>query len=504
MAEAVGLIASILTIAETGFKVSKSLIRIADDLAQAGSQLKAIGAEVRALSFVLHELRRRLQRLPEGSQKAVNTAAEVVALARSDIDDIEGLLQSLQTDEERSLRWTKKLKWAFWKKSKVNLRRASLDSIKLTLTMLMHTLDFVENGEISGHLREEIHELVSNSKTTFKTLVRANETDRRMMRFSESVETLESSGSVPTLENGVYEGVEGDVEIGTVSNSLALFSTTSEEYVKSEQPYASQDESEVDFDSTQDMSEHDFIYIAEHLRVRQTIVRFASMVLRPGFTAAELHADSTLPNLPPYPATRDQSAPTASISFSFDMADNEGTNINFRIPNSPNVADVHAEVKRIADYALGHPDKDCVADGQYFLLYESPTDDLYVLHDYRWQKLYESCEEKGLHLRLQLNLSDEYLEELFFYRADKFNRMQLKRPGNYSKREMAICRHVDSYTPDPNSGMLTIRETLESASEVVRRCWERTGMTQAQRLALRNLAAGKDPSEKPQIRFLEP
>lgn len=147
MAEIVGLVASIVTLAETGFKISKTISHIATEFGTAGAQIKAIGTDTRAVSLILREIPKRLKRARSVASEVQQVAADIVALCKSDIDDIEGFLRSLQPMQASEVSIKQKTKWLFTK-SKVSLRRASLDSLKLTLSLFVHTLEFIESGEV--------------------------------------------------------------------------------------------------------------------------------------------------------------------------------------------------------------------------------------------------------------------------------------------------------------------------------------------------------------------
>lgn len=66
--------------------------------------------------------------------------SEVVALCRTDIEEIKVALLPMAVRDERDMDLKQKAKWLF-AKSKISTRRASLDSLKLTLDpFLAHPL----------------------------------------------------------------------------------------------------------------------------------------------------------------------------------------------------------------------------------------------------------------------------------------------------------------------------------------------------------------------------
>ncbi|KAI9708527.1 MAG: hypothetical protein M1820_003989 [Bogoriella megaspora] len=477
MAEVVGLVASILTLAETGFKISRSLLRIADDFGYAGSQLKAIGVEVRALSFVLQELRRRLQRLPVGSQEAVNVAVEVVALAKTDVNGIEDLLESLRPYGGQTLSLKMKFKWTFWKKSKFNLKRASLESLKLTLTMLMHTLDCIESGEVNEYVQEEVNALVDTSKDTFKTLVQANFTDLKHERNSDSSETLLDALPRRLLEYSTIPNVDDEVVLSLSTSPSALAPSQSRVFSKARRSSSAQSDSETEWNAMREMTEDDFLSIAEHLRVQRCVVRFASDVMQPSSIylrpqAQNEQAGTQLPN--------QTSANAKSITFCFDEYQDFSHNLRFYIPATTSFQDVHNTVLQYSSCIVNPNERKCITDRQYLLLNE----DNYIIDGSQWPEFVNL--DEGRSIKIRLHLTNEYIEELFFYHATDMNKVSFKWVGVHRERLVMIARNIDETAPWPDDNAATVEEKLMKASETVEKRFRETGITKKQRTALHN------------------
>lgn len=150
MAELVGLIASIITLAETGFQIARAVSRIADEFGQAKTRIKSIATDTRTISFILRELQKRLERMRAEQDVIKETyvlTTEIITLCKTDIEGIEDLLKGLESKSKSYVSVKEKTKWLFTK-SKISLRQSSLDSLKLTLSLLMHTLDFMECSKI--------------------------------------------------------------------------------------------------------------------------------------------------------------------------------------------------------------------------------------------------------------------------------------------------------------------------------------------------------------------
>ncbi len=148
MIEPVSLVATIGTIAATGFKVARDISDIVDELGTAGAQVKAVGIDTRAVALILHELKKRLDKAQHTiTTEVADVAREIAALCKTDIDDIKQCLSPLMVQGGEDLDLKRKAKWLF-AKSKIATKRASLDSLKLTLNLYLHTLDFMESNTV--------------------------------------------------------------------------------------------------------------------------------------------------------------------------------------------------------------------------------------------------------------------------------------------------------------------------------------------------------------------
>lgn len=148
MAEIVGLVTGIGTIVATAFTIAKTVSTVANDLGTAGSQIKAIATDTKAIAFVLRDLKRRViknSRRFDGEAKSV--LKETVALCTSEIENMRThLLPLFQSTEGRKMEFRQRARWLF-AKSKVSTTKASLDSMKVTLGLLLHTIEYIE-GDI--------------------------------------------------------------------------------------------------------------------------------------------------------------------------------------------------------------------------------------------------------------------------------------------------------------------------------------------------------------------
>jgi len=146
MAELVGLVSAITAIAATGFKISRTISTIAEEFGTVGPQLKAIATNTQAVAWILDELKVRLLNT-NGivSKDAVEVVQKIVAQCQLEIDDINKCVAPISCDgKEFSPR--QRLKWLL-AKPKLTTKMAALDSLKLTLSMYICAIRFMDGND---------------------------------------------------------------------------------------------------------------------------------------------------------------------------------------------------------------------------------------------------------------------------------------------------------------------------------------------------------------------
>lgn len=148
-----GLVSSIATLAAAGFHVARKVSTIADDLGTAGAQIKSIAIDTKAVAIILRDIEAKLlsgkdstRRLNEDTRDVL---AEVVELCRHEIDDLNRNLAPLKDDDRRgdTAYLRQKAKWLF-DKPKIAAKQASLDSLKLTLSLLLHNVQLFDGERL--------------------------------------------------------------------------------------------------------------------------------------------------------------------------------------------------------------------------------------------------------------------------------------------------------------------------------------------------------------------
>jgi hypothetical protein len=147
MAE-LGAIASIVGITAAGAKVSISLYDFASSVGDAGTQVWIIAIEISVFCSVLGLLKNTLAKAKSCrySMSAIETAQEVLERCHGVFEDIDKIVSSLKNKNasaEPTVDFVARFKWTF-KKSKVKLLRSTLESLKITLHIMLTTLDTVQ------------------------------------------------------------------------------------------------------------------------------------------------------------------------------------------------------------------------------------------------------------------------------------------------------------------------------------------------------------------------
>jgi predicted glycosyl hydrolase (DUF1957 family) len=149
MAEAVGAIASIVGIAGAGAKLSIVLFEFASSVGSAGVEARQIGTEISLFCSVLKQLQSTLTkaRSYRYSISAIETTQEILDRCQDVFKEIEEIIESLRKRRgktaEASVDLVARVKWTF-KRSHVQMLRTTLESCKITLHIMLTTLEFAQ------------------------------------------------------------------------------------------------------------------------------------------------------------------------------------------------------------------------------------------------------------------------------------------------------------------------------------------------------------------------
>ena len=146
--EAVGAVASIIGIVGAGAKLSITLFDFASTIGSAGAEVRAIGTEISLFCSVLKQLERTLTKANNKrySISAIEATQEILDTTTGVLGEIEDIINGIQKHKgqstEPTIDLTAKIKWTLRKRSKIQRHRAMLESCKITLHIMLTTLDF--------------------------------------------------------------------------------------------------------------------------------------------------------------------------------------------------------------------------------------------------------------------------------------------------------------------------------------------------------------------------
>ncbi|KAI9660614.1 MAG: hypothetical protein M1821_009966 [Bathelium mastoideum] len=411
MAEVVGLIASIVALAETGFKIARGISRITEEFGQAGAEIKSIGTDTRAIAFILHELQRRLERLQAKQQVEDETrevVTAIVALCKTDIDSIGEFLRGLQSEGTSQIGVSQKTKWLF-SKSKISLRQSSLNSLKLTLSLLMHTLDSVECGKIDDYIKEEVGRLVSESKETKVVLIKAEQDDRNIEDHFQRT-GLDSLDAHTYLKNddGPNEAMKAIVLRQNENSDLDSGGLVPRF-------------SGLNIARMEEMDDEDFLHIAEHVRVQRLARDLAIKIVQSVFTYSS-HSNGPVPSQ------------VETQLFYFDMIEESERHAHI-IRCGRDEADMRSIIKSLAREHLGSTDRDYIENDMWCLTIISRDGRRYpIVAPSLWTNVFKPRSEVVLKLRFD----DDYLGSDFPRNPNFTEPFSVRRIGKQGS-EKEIC-----------------------------------------------------------------
>ncbi|KAL9121585.1 MAG: hypothetical protein Q9187_001855 [Circinaria calcarea] len=148
MAE-LGAIASIIGIIGAGAKLSIVLFDFGNSIGSAGSQVRSIGTEISLFCAVLKQLERTLAKAKDRrySISAIETTQEILEQCQVVFNELQAIFDSLikskPSSSETTIDILGRLRWVL-KRDKVQMHRTTLESCKITLHIMLTTLEFAE------------------------------------------------------------------------------------------------------------------------------------------------------------------------------------------------------------------------------------------------------------------------------------------------------------------------------------------------------------------------
>ena len=148
MAEAVGLAASILALAQAGWSVAKGLHDLADEVGSAGEAVRIFANDFSLFMETVETLGSLFDSLPPASRRIQSTTEELLDVAMEQIvtpfqamlANLEPLLVRWSNSPSRMIQLGKRLQWAFSYKNKVLFYHSALNALKGNASLLLQTM----------------------------------------------------------------------------------------------------------------------------------------------------------------------------------------------------------------------------------------------------------------------------------------------------------------------------------------------------------------------------
>lgn len=154
MAE-IGLIASIIGVAGAGAKLSIAIFDIASTIGAAGKELQDLSTEISLLCSVFKQLELLLSLAHfRYSNAAVDTTRKILERCKEVFNELDDVVKDLWPRKNNdlggipSVNFVTRVKWLGFRNSKVKLIKSTLESYKLTLGIMLSTMQLAEKASM--------------------------------------------------------------------------------------------------------------------------------------------------------------------------------------------------------------------------------------------------------------------------------------------------------------------------------------------------------------------
>ncbi|KAB2108594.1 hypothetical protein AG0111_0g3514 [Alternaria gaisen] len=184
MAEIIGLVASVVQLADAGLKLSSALYQYADGVASADRRIKNIANEVKLTSFVIQELGGIFEQNKTAdliSGNAIRTAKETIKECDTVFTEIKLIVDKTKSGKMGRLMLP-------FRDSKIEILRSQIDKLKSTLQLLMQVLIFaqqVSSNKLSYEAEAEQRKEIIQLRKIAKEAAEKYEKSRRSFSISD-------------------------------------------------------------------------------------------------------------------------------------------------------------------------------------------------------------------------------------------------------------------------------------------------------------------------------
>lgn len=138
------IIASVIGVAGAGFRLSLILNAVSSELATADVEIQSIARGISLFSLMLKQVGLAMEGAKSiASQSALDTAKEITGQSELVFEEIKSMVEIVQRRDDkghfRAITVSQRIKWCF-KKQKVQYLLAQLESLKLSLSIMLQTL----------------------------------------------------------------------------------------------------------------------------------------------------------------------------------------------------------------------------------------------------------------------------------------------------------------------------------------------------------------------------
>ncbi|KAK3721577.1 hypothetical protein LTR37_003133 [Vermiconidia calcicola] len=198
MAELVGGVSAVLTMAEIGFSLANTLYQYASSVKGAEKDIRAIAKDVELTSKVLRQTHEQIKQDQDAklcSNEAIGLTSDVLQGCQDAFRDVDEALKSSMkfgTDGKWSVTRTGRLLWPL-KSNKLELLRANLEKLKTTLLLLLSVLSYGRKVLSQQSSKAKSETELSLDKLQIQNLVQArDDATKRYTEMSSAFSKLEA------------------------------------------------------------------------------------------------------------------------------------------------------------------------------------------------------------------------------------------------------------------------------------------------------------------------
>ncbi|USP76649.1 uncharacterized protein yc1106_03923 [Curvularia clavata] len=214
MAEAIGLVASVVQLAGAGLKLSQALYQYADGVANADRRIKDVAKEIKLTSYVIEELGNVFKQ--DDTLSLISKSA--VATANETLKECSVLFGEIETTLNKSKKGKMGRLMLPFRENKMELLRNHIDKLKSTLQLLMQVLVHAHqvasnkiDREAEARQRDEIRQLLEEKKNNTK-------------KYEESLRSFAASDSSTEVEDDAFslddKGSASMVEVKSIGSTV--------------------------------------------------------------------------------------------------------------------------------------------------------------------------------------------------------------------------------------------------------------------------------------------